>query len=168
MQPSRSVCDSSAVMWLTDHWGRASHTLIAFMKRVLQLVVLTLAALVAAQPVLASPGCAQLLGSTDGCGQACCAPARNAPAHHNCGAGQLTGDPEFVQSGCGQSTCGLVSVRPIPLMVVAAKSNAGRFAPPASIALPFAVSTSVPSTPPAHNALVPSTPRYVLLQVFRI
>ena len=134
------------------------------MKRFLQIVALTVAVLLGAQPVLAEPSCDHALGTDNCAAKTCCCHKMGAEMNlviAHCNTVMLTAD---TQSGCNDGECGVTSVQ----VASPAKSITPGIVAFISVARFAFVSISEPKDLLLPNPEFPRPAKYILFQVFRI
>jgi len=137
------------------------------MRRIIQLVALMVAVLLAGQSAVAEAPCSRWLDSGDGQSAACCVPASDNATHLSTNwRGSMR--PEFIESGCNRSGCDMATAKAGAQAITPTKSRADK-------ATGLVVISQLPVTPasnlitrPVESAPSPGPAKYLLFQVFRI
>jgi hypothetical protein len=137
------------------------------MRRIIQLVALMIAVLLAGQSAVAEAPCSRWLDSDDGHSPACCVPASDNATHLSTGChGSMR--LEFIALGCNRSGCDMATAKDGAQAITPTKSRADK-------ATGFVVISQLPVTPasnlttrPVESSSSPGPAKYLLFQVFRI
>jgi hypothetical protein len=138
------------------------------MNKLVQFAVALVLALLAAQPLVAAINCAPPVQAGSACSDPCCAQhgSHAMQKHAHC---RTNADADPVTSECGQNACSssdtTASAQAIKPGVDQPHSGAGASRVAASVAV-FA--RSGPAHPIDLGAAAATTPRHILIQVFRI